>query len=84
MAVTLHARDPATTPRNVLAATTWTLTPNSNIQFRSGGAVITSITVPAGAQSVTFYVKALSAGIASATITAATYKSYTKTFTVMP
>ena len=87
VAITLYARDPSQNVRNVLAATTWTLTPNANIEFVTGGAtssVITSIAVPAGAQSVTFYVKALSAGTASATITAANYKSYTNTFTVMP
>lgn len=83
-AITLYARDPASTQRNVLAATTWTLSPNANIEFHAGGAVITTVTVPAGAQSVTFYVKALSAGTASATITAANYQSYTNTFTVMP
>ena len=85
VAITLYARTPtgATGP-NVLAATTWTLSPNANIEFRSGGAVITSVTVPAGAQSVTFYVKALSAGTASATITAANYQTYTNTFTVNP
>ena len=82
VAVTLYARDPVQGVRNVLAAETWTLAPNANIQFRSGGAAITSITVLAGAQSVTFYMKALTSGTGSATITSTNYLSYTNTLTV--
>ena len=82
VAVTFYARDPSQGVHYVLAATTWTLAPNANIQFRSGGAVITSVTIPASAQSVTFYVKALTSGTGSATITATNYQSYTNTFTI--
>ena len=74
--VTLYARDPATTVRNVAAATTFTLAPNANIQFVSGGvssSVITSATIPADAQYVQFYLKAVSAGTGGATITATNY-----------
>ncbi|HET7631505.1 MAG TPA: Ig-like domain-containing protein [Gemmatimonadaceae bacterium] len=84
VSVTLYARDPAQGTHPVLAATTWTLAPNANIEFRSGGAVITSATIPAGASYVTFYVKAVAAGTASATFTAANYTPYTNTFTVNP
>ncbi|MDE3052955.1 MAG: Ig-like domain-containing protein [Gemmatimonadota bacterium] len=83
-AITLYVRDPAQNYRFVLANTTFTLAPNANIEFHLGGAAVTSVTVPAGAQSVTFFVKALSAGTASATITATNYLSYTNTFTVNP
>lgn len=85
--ITIYARDPSTNVRNVLASTTFTLAPNANIAFVTGGAsstVITSIAIPAGATSVSLYVKALSAGTASATITATNYQTYTNTFTVTP
>lgn len=82
--VTLYSRDPNTTPRNVVAATAFTLAPNANIQFRQGGAVVTTVTVAAGAQSVPFYLKAVSAGTGSVTITNANYKSYFNTVTVTP
>jgi hypothetical protein len=85
--VTIYARDPATTVRNVLAATTFTLAPNANIQFVSGGvssSVITSATIAAGAQYVQFYLKAVSAGTGSATITATNYTTYVNTMTVIP
>src|ERR1019366_3451979 len=55
--VTLYALDPNQGRRNVLAATTFTLAPNANIQFVSGGVsstVITSATIPANAQYVQF------------------------------
>jgi hypothetical protein len=82
--VTLYPRDPGQNIRNVLAATTWTLAPNANIEFRQGGVVVTSVTVPADGNSVSFYVKALVAGTASATFTATNYTSFTNTFTVTP
>jgi hypothetical protein len=83
--VTLVTRDPnAVYQRSVLNAETFTLTPNSNIEFRSGGAVITSVTVPADQQSVTFYLKGVSTGTGSATITSANYKTHTNTVPVTP
>jgi hypothetical protein len=82
--VTLYARDQNQGTHSVLAATTFTLAPNANIEFRSGGAVVTQVTIPAGQPSVSFYVKALSAGTGSATITATNYQTYTPSFTVTP
>ena len=85
--VTLYARDPNTSGRNVLAATTFTLAPNANIQFVSGGVsstVITSATIPADGQYVQFYLKAVSSGTGSATITATNYTTYVNTMTVIP
>jgi Bacterial Ig-like domain (group 1) len=82
VAITLYSRDPSQNARNIVAATQWTLAPSANIVFTLGGSVITNVTIPANAQSVTFYVKALSSGTASATITATNYQSYSNTFTV--
>jgi hypothetical protein len=80
--VTLYARDPNTNIRNVAAATTFTLAPNANITFVSGGSTITSATIPANAQSVQFYLKAVSSGTGSATISATNYTTYVNTVTV--
>jgi hypothetical protein len=80
VAVTLYARDPAQNGRYVLAATSFTLAPNANLQFVSGGAnsvVITSATIPADQYFVTFYVKGVSAGTGSAVIGATSYQTYT-------
>jgi hypothetical protein len=82
--VTLYVRDPSQNLRNVLATTTWTLAPNANIQFTSGVTAITSIQIPADGQSVPFYLKAISAGTGSATISATNYQSYTNSVTVVP
>jgi len=87
VAVTLYARDSLQNTHNLLTATTWTLAPNANIQFTSGGAsssVITAVTIPQDQQSVTFYVEGLVAGTANATITAPNYNSYSNTVTVTP
>jgi len=86
-AVTLYARDSVQNAHNLLNATTWTLAPNANIQFTSGGAtstVITSVTIPADQQSVTFYVRGVAAGTGNATLTATNYHSYSNIVTVTP
>ncbi len=86
--ITLYARDPNTTVRNVLNATTFTLSPGANVQFVSGGvssAVITSATIPADAQYVQFYMKAIATGASvSTSISATNYTTYTNTVTVIP
>jgi hypothetical protein len=85
--ITLYARDPNQNTRYVSAATTFTLAPNANIQFVTGGAsstVIMSVTIPANAQYVQFYLQAVSAGTGSATISATNYTSYANTMTVIP
>jgi hypothetical protein len=83
--VTLYARDPNTnTGPYEVSATQFTLAPNANIEFHQGGAVVTSVTIPADAQYVQFYVVGLSAGPGSVTITNANYKTYTNTVTVTP
>jgi hypothetical protein len=80
--VTLYARDPATNIRYVQAATTFNLAPNSHIEFRLGGAVITSVIIPADAYFVQFYLKGVSSGTGSANITSTNYVTYSNTVTV--
>jgi hypothetical protein len=80
--ITLYVRDPGSNTRTVAASTVFTLAPNSHVEFHSGGSVITTATVPANGQSVSFYLKSLSSGIGSATISATNYQSYVNTYTV--
>ncbi len=86
--VTLYARDSTQTTHYVQDSTTFTLAPNANIQFVSGGvssAVITSVVIPKDAYYVQFYVKGVSQGSGSATISATNYVTYnTPTITVSP
>ncbi len=87
--ITLFSRDPGDNVRNESAATTFTLAPNANIQFKAGGAaaastVITSAVIPADGFFTSFWVKGVSAGTGSVTITSPNYTSYTITVTVTP
>ncbi len=82
VALTLYARDQNQSVHYVLANTVFTLAPNANVQFVSGGAVITTATIAAGQQSVSFYIKAVSSGTGSASITATDYSAYSNTVTV--
>ena len=62
-----------------------TLAPNANIEFHLDGAVISTLTVPAGSYYAPFfYVKAKAAGTGSVTITAPNYTPLTQTVTVAP
>ena len=64
----------------------FTLAPNANFEFHQDGAVISSITIPAG-QTYTqsfFYVKAKAAGTGSATISAPNYTPLTFSVTISP
>ena len=65
---------------------TFTLAPNSNIEFHQDGAVITTVTIPAGGQYTQnfFYVKAKAAGTGSVTISAPNYTPLTQSVTVAP
>jgi len=62
------------------------LAPNSNIEFHRDGAVITTVTIPAGEQYTQqfFYMKAKAAGTGSVTITAPNYTPVTNSVTVAP
>jgi len=83
--VTLYTRDPNGVAHNVVAATQFNFTSVANVEFWSGGAnstQLTSVTVPADAQYVQFYLKGKTAGAGSVTITATNYQSYTSTVQV--
>lgn len=85
--VTLYPRAPDGGIRSVGASTTFNLSVNANLQFVSGGAgsvPITSVTVPANANYVSFWVKRLSAGTANVSITNANYTPYNSVITVTP
>jgi hypothetical protein len=83
--VTLTTRDPGggTNMLNI-AATTFALSSNANIEFRVGGAVVTSVVVPANNSQVQFYVKAKSSGSGTATISNANYKTFSPAAIVIP
>ncbi len=83
--VWLYTRAPNTAQRSVTANTTFTLSADAHLQFVSGGAgstPITSVTVPADASVVTFWVKRVSAGVANVSITNANYTPYNTTVVV--
>ena len=82
--VTIYARDPASNVRNVSAATVFTLTGSANVSFASGGATISSVTIPANAQQAQFWVKGTSAGTSSVSISNANYTTYSPSITVTP
>lgn len=86
--VTLYTRGPDTGVNPVTAATTFSLGVSGNLQFVSGGAsssVITSVTVPANGNSVTFWMKRLAGGgTATVTISATNYTTYVSTVNVSP
>jgi hypothetical protein len=83
VAITFYARDPHQNIRNLLSATTWSLTHNANIEFRSAGAVVTSVTIPADGDRVTLYVRALAAGTGTATFTAPNYSAFNNSISVV-
>jgi hypothetical protein len=80
--VTMYARDPGQGGRSVVAATPFTLAPNANIEFHLANAPVTTVTIPADAQYVQFYLVGKTAGAGSVTITNSQYRSYTITVTV--
>jgi hypothetical protein len=84
--VTLRTKDPnASYVRKVAAATTFTLAPSANVEVHVGGAVVTSVTVPADASQVQFYLKAKATGTGSVAFTHPNYKAYSPpTVTVIP
>ena len=87
--VTMYTRSPSGSAAYVSAATVFTLSPASNVRFVSGGAagssvVITSVTVPIDQYYTTFWVKGVSTGTGSSSISNANYVTYTNTVTVNP
>jgi hypothetical protein len=85
--VYVYAADQSGNSHYLSANTTITLGANPNFQFVSGGAsssAITSVVIPADQQGVYVWIKGVSAGTASATLSAPSYSTYTNTFTVTP
>ena len=77
VAVTLYARDPDGNVRNVSVATTFALAVSgSALEARVNGAAVTSVTIPANAQSVTFYLRRLANGTATVTFTNTNYATH--------
>ena len=75
--VTLYTRDPDGNTRNVLNATTFAIGGGTGLEIRVGGAVVSSVTVPAGLNYVSFYVKALATTTSPPAFTNAFYHAYT-------
>ena len=83
--VTLYTRAPDNSnTRNVAAATTFSLVSGSPIEFHVAGSAVTSVTVPVDTYYVQFYVKAVSTGTASVSITSTNYVTYTSSISVSP
>ena len=81
----LETSAPDGTARYTADSVVFTLAPNSNIEFHQDGAVISTVTIPAGQYvSPTFYVKAKTAGTGSVTVTAPNYSPLTKSVTISP
>jgi hypothetical protein len=81
----LQTQAPDGTGRVTADTVVLTLAPNANIEFHLDGAVISTLTVPAGSYYAPFfYVKAKAAGTGSVTITAPNYAPLTQTVTVAP
>lgn len=85
VAVTIYSEDLGGNARYLSIPVTFTLAPNANIVFDQGGAVTTSITIPAGQyNSASFFVKGVSAGTGSVTVKGGRFSTYTNTLTVTP
>ena len=86
VAVSFYTLDPASGAKAVAAATSFTLVTNGLAEFRDGaGNAITSMTMPAGLYySPTFYLKGLTAGTATVSVSHADYTLSTYSFTVSP
>jgi len=81
----LQTEAPDGTGRFTADTAVLTLAPNSDIEFHLDGAVISTLTIPAGQyMSPFFYVKAKAAGTGSVTITAPNYTPVTQSVSISP
>ena len=82
--MTLYARDPDGNVRNVSTATTFNVAvAGTALEVHVGGLSVTSVTIPADAQQVTFYLRRLANGTATLTVSNADYTTFiTPTVTV--
>jgi hypothetical protein len=75
--VTLYARDMDGNVRNVAAATTFDLAiAGTALDAAIGGVAVTSVTIPANAQSVSFHLRRVANGTATVTFTNANYSTH--------
>jgi len=75
--VTLYARDPSGNIRNVSSATTFNLSVSSGaLEPRIGGSAVTSVTIPADGNQVSFWLRRLANGSATVTFTNANYATH--------
>lgn len=75
--VTLYPRDMDGNVRNVAAATTFGVAVAGNaLDVAIGGVAVTSVTIPAGAQQVSFWLRRLANGTATVTFTNADYTTH--------
>jgi hypothetical protein len=85
VAVTIYSYDAGNNLRSVGIPITFTLAPNANIVFDAGGSVTTTTSMAANTyQATTVYVKGVTAGTGSVTITGGRFATYTNTLTVTP
>lgn len=80
--VTLRTRGPDGTINRVSEPTTFTLSVDANLVFHVGGQQVSSVTVPADSDTVTFWLRRVSAGTANVTISNANYQTFTSAVTV--
>ena len=65
----------------------FTLTPNSNLEFHQDGAVVSTVTIPAGqtySSQTNLYIKAKTVGTGTVTVTAPNYTALTQSITISP
>jgi len=75
--VTLYARDMDGNVRNVAAATTFAVAvAGAALEVRVGGVAVSSVTIPANAQLVSFWLRRISNGTATVTFTNANYTTH--------
>ena len=81
----LETAAPDGTGRTTADTVVFTLVPNANIEFHLDGAVISTLTVPAGSYYAPFfYVKATAAGTGTVAVTAPNYSPLTQSVTISP
>ena len=68
-------------------AIVFTLAPNSNLEFHQDGAVVSTVTIPAGqtySSQANLYIKATAAGTGSVTVSAPNYTPLTQSIPISP
>lgn len=81
----LETAAPDGTGRTTADTVVFTLAPNANIEFHLDGAVISTLTVPAGSYYAPFFwVKAKAAGTGTVTVTAPNYTPLIQSVTISP